>query len=138
MKKLTAYRDLTGQFPFKYTTGNRYIYVMYNYESNAILVQAIPNRQAHTIANAWENLTKRLNMNGHQYSNFLLDNEILVELKNAFKKYNTKYECVPPKIHRRNVAKRAIQTFKNNFLASLATCDPKFPIHEWDQLLPQA
>ena len=117
--------------------GNRYIYVMYDYDSNAISVQAILNKQAHTIANAWENLTNRRNMNGHKYNNFVTNNEILVELKNAFKKYNIKYECVPPKIHRRNVAKRAIQTFKNHFLEGLAICDPKFTIHEWEQLLPQ-
>ena len=59
---------------------------MYDYNSNAILVQEIPNRQAQTIANAWEKLTQRLNMNGHKYNNFKLDNEISLELKNAFKK----------------------------------------------------
>ena len=58
---------------------------MYDYDSNAILVQTIPNRQAQTIANAWENLTKRINMNGHKYNNFILDNGIYAELKNAFK-----------------------------------------------------
>ena len=66
------------------------------------------------------------------------DNEISTELKNAFKKYKIKYECVPPKIHRRNTAERAIQTFKNHFLAGLATCDPKFLITELDRLLQQA
>ena len=42
--KQTAYGDITGQFPYKSSTGNRYIYVLYDYNSNAILVQAIPNR----------------------------------------------------------------------------------------------
>ena len=64
-QKQTAYGDLTGQFPYISSTGNRYIYVMYNYNSNAILVQAIPNWQAQKIANAWETLTQRLNKNGH-------------------------------------------------------------------------
>ena len=45
---------------------------------------------------------------------------------------------MPPKIHRRNAAERAIQSFKNHFLAGIATCNPKFPIHEWDRLLQQA
>ena len=81
--------------------GNRYIYVLYDYDLNAILVQAIPNRQAQAIANAWENLTNRLNTNGHKYNNFILDTEISAELKNAFKKYEIKYECVPPKIHKK-------------------------------------
>ena len=53
--KQTAYGDLTGQFPYKSSMGNRYIYVMYNYHLNVILVQAIPNCQSQTIAHAWEN-----------------------------------------------------------------------------------
>ena len=45
---------------------------------------------------------------------------------------------MPPHIHRRNAAERAIQTFKNHLLSGLATCNSKFPISEWDRLLPQA
>ena len=111
---------------------------MYGYDSNAILVQAIQNRQAQTIANAWETLAKRINKNGHKFNNFILDNEISSELKNAFKKYNIEYECEPPKIHRRNAAERAIWTFENHFLAGLATCNPKFTINKWEKLLQQA
>ena len=45
---------------------------------------------------------------------------------------------MPPNVHRRNAAERAIRTFKAHFLAGLATCDPEYPITEWDRLLPQA
>lgn len=41
-------------------------------------------------------------------------------------------------IHRANAAERAICTFKAHFLAGLSSCDPNFPISEWDQLLDQA
>jgi hypothetical protein len=43
-----------------------------------------------------------------------------------------------PDAYRRNSAERAIQTWKNNFYAGLATCNPKFPLTEWDLLMPQA
>lgn len=33
---------------------------------------------------------------------------------------------------------RAIQTFKNHFVACLCTTDKHFPIHLWDRILPQA
>ena len=69
---------------------------------------------------------------------YILDNEISNEFKNALLKYNLAYQRVPPHIHRRNAAERAIRTFKNHFLAGLATCDPKFPVKEWDRLLEQA
>ena len=48
------------------------------------------------------------------------------------------YQLVPPHNHRANPAERAIQTFKNHFIAGLCSCDPDFPIREWDRLLPQA
>ena len=55
-----------------------------------------------TIKGIKSTLAKRINKNGNKFNNFILDNEISSELKNAFKKYNINYQCVPPKIHRRN------------------------------------
>ena len=40
---------------------------------------------------------------------------------------------IPPHIHRRNAAGRAICTFQNHFLAGLASVDPDFPIQVWGQ-----
>ena len=40
-------------------------------------------------------------------------------------------------MHRANAAERCIQTFKDHLLSGLATCNPEFPINEWDRLLPQ-
>ena len=54
-----------------------------------------------------------------------------------FDKEGIKYQLVPPHIHRRNAAERAIRTYKNHLIASLYTCDPQFPSREWDRLLPQ-
>jgi hypothetical protein len=48
------------------------------------------------------------------------------------------YQLVPPKVHRRNAAERAIRTFKNHFIAGLCSVDKNFPLHLWDKLLPQA
>ncbi len=47
-------------------------------------------------------------------------------------------QLVPPDTHRRNLAERAIQTFKSHFIAILAGLDQSFPITLWDRLLPQA
>jgi len=44
---------------------------------------------------------------------------------------------VPPNNHRRNLAERAIQTFKSHFKAVLAGVDDTFPMRLWDRLLPQ-
>ena len=52
--------------------------------------------------------------------------------------YKTNKELVPPGVHRRNAAERAIRTFQNHFIAGLCSVDKAFPLHLWDQLLPQA
>jgi len=66
-----------------------------------------------------------------------LGNEISGELKTALAKNKIDYQLTPPHIHRRNTAERAIRTFKNHFLAGLASCNPKLSIAEWDRLIPQ-
>ena len=45
---------------------------------------------------------------------------------------------MPPHIHQHNSTERAIQTFKNHFIAGLASTDPNFPLSNWCRLLPQA
>jgi hypothetical protein len=43
-----------------------------------------------------------------------------------------------PDLHRCNAAERAIQTFKNHFIAGLSSTDKHLPMHLWDRLLLQA
>jgi hypothetical protein len=59
-------------------------------------------------------------------------------LKNFFTVNDIAYQLVPPNCHRRNAAERAIRTFKEHFVARLSSCEPSFPMHLWDRLLPQA
>jgi hypothetical protein len=59
-------------------------------------------------------------------------------LKIFFTTNDVEYQLVPPHCHRRNADERAIQTFKEHFLAGLSSVDPTFPLHLWDILLPQA
>jgi hypothetical protein len=67
-----------------------------------------------------------------------MDNEASLALKSYFTENDITYQLVPPHCHRRNAAGRAIITFKEHFVASLASVDPNFPMHLWDRLLPQA
>jgi hypothetical protein len=50
---------------------------------------------------------------------------------------NINYQWVPPGTHCRNAAERAIQTFKNHFIAGLCSIDKDFPLHLWDRLVEQ-
>ena len=75
---------------------------------------------------------------GHVIKHFILDNECSQDLRQAIRKKNMDFQLVPPHVHRRNAAERAIRTFKAHFLSTLATCDPEYPIAEWDRLLVQS
>ena len=68
----------------------------------------------------------------------ILDNEVSTEFKKTIVKYwGASYQLVPPNIHRRNIAERAMQTFKAHFLVILAGVDPEFPKFMWENLLVQ-
>ena len=64
-KELT-YGDMTGAFPYTSSRGSKYIYVIYDYDSNAILVHPIKSKGALEIKNAWIKLTQRLTIHGHK------------------------------------------------------------------------
>ncbi len=67
-----------------------------------------------------------------------LDNEASTALQHAMRDEKIDFQLVPPHVHRRNAAERAIRTFKNHFIAGLCSVDPHFPLQLWDRLLPQA
>ena len=79
-----SYSDQTGKFPIQSGSGNNYMFVMYDYDSNAILVKAIPNRQAATIQDAWTDKLQILQRNGHKPDLHIIDNECSDNLKTAF------------------------------------------------------
>jgi hypothetical protein len=56
---------------------------------------------------------------------------------NSSMKNDCKLQLDEPHNHRINAAERAIQTFKDAFIAALVTTDKDFPIQLWDRLMPQ-
>ena len=126
----TAYTDLTGRFPMRSSRGNQYILLKYHYDGNCIYGTAIKDRKASTLTTAWEQLHKMFARAGAAPNTYVMDNEISNELIEALKDNNTTYQLVPPYTHRRNLAERAIQTYKNHFKAGLASVDPNFSLSE--------
>jgi len=133
-----VYTDPTGRFIVPSSTGNNYLLVLYDYDSNAILVAPMKTRTAGSIVAAYKTLHKRLCDAGLRPLLQRLDNECSAALKNFMREEDIDYQLAPPGIHRRNAAERAIRTFKNHFIAALCSVDKDFPLHLWDKLLPQA
>ena len=55
-EKMLGYMDLCGPFPFKSSSGNEYLLVVYNYTGNSIMVEPIKNCQAKTITEGWKKI----------------------------------------------------------------------------------
>ena len=132
-----GYMDLTGRFPHKSSSGNEYILIIYDYDSNAILAEALKSRKGAEIKRGWKVLHEQLKTRGNDPNIYVLDNECSSHLKTAMTEESIDWQLATPYLHRTNAAERAIRTFKNHFLAGLATTHPNFPISEWDKLLPQ-
>ena len=130
--------DLTGKFPYTSRRGNQYILVGYHYDANYITAVPLKNRTAGEITKAWKQTNETFSKAGIQPNTYVMDNETSKELLHALTKNNIQYQLAPPHIHRTNAAEKAIQTFKNHFTSGLSVCNSKFPIEEWDHLIPQA
>ena len=130
--------DLTGRFPVTSSRGNKYIFVLYDYDSNAILVEPLQNRSGLSIVNAYTNLLDRLKKAGLKPKLQKLDNEASQALRDYMHEQDIDFQLAPPHCHRRNAAERAIRTYKNHLIAGLATTDPEFPLRLWCRLLRQS
>ena len=132
-----TYSDLTGRFPFTSSSGNKYILVLYHFHSNAILATPLKGRTDTHHTEGLEVLLRPLLLAGFKPDIHMMDNEASQKVKNFLTLNKIAYQLAPPHIHRRNIAERAIRTFKNHFISGLATTDKLFPIHLWDKLIQQ-
>ena len=68
----------------------------------------------------------------------ILYNKVSADFKiNIVEYWGAAYQLVPPNVHQRNIAERAIHTFKVHLLLVLAGVDPTFPKVLRDKLLVQ-
>ena len=137
-EKQKGYMDLTGRFPYKSSRGHEYVLIVYDYDSNAILAEPLVSRLGSEIARGWKTIHQRLSHRGVEPNLYVLDNECSEILKQSMTKEEVQWQRATPYMHRTNAAERAICTFKNHFVAGLATIHPEYPITEWDRLVPQA
>ena len=137
--KLTGvvYNDCTGNFPFMSLDGNVCFLVMYHYETNAIFAVAIPGLDSKSILEAYKKIFEYLVSKGYKPKVNVMDNQATKTIKEYLLTQQCALQLVEPHNHRVNAAERAIQTFKNRFIAALGTTDSEFPVQLWDKMAPQ-
>ena len=118
-KEVKIYSDLCGRLPTTSRRGNKYIYVMYMYECNAILTTETKNINEKVTIRAFTSLTEDLRSQGTNPCFHFMDNEASTTLKLTMNNMNIKYQLVPTSNHISKNAEISIQTFKNHFIAGM-------------------
>jgi hypothetical protein len=118
--------------------GNKYIMVLYEYDSNVILAEPIKNIKAAELIRAFQVMETKLTARGLQPKLTRLGNEASQLLKSYLHDKNITFQLVPPYSHRINASEREIRSFKDHLIACICSMDKAFPMHMWDILLPQA
>ena len=134
----TMYTDQTGRFPVQSSRGNKLLMVLFEVDGNYIDAEPMKDSHETSLIKAYSTLWSWITKSGKvRPTVHILDNEASARFKETIRQ-NCDLQLVPPDTHRRNLAERAIQTFKSHFLAILAGVDPSFPMTLWDRLVPQA
>jgi hypothetical protein len=131
------YTDQTGRFPTTSRRGNKYVMILYDYDSNAILAEPLKSKSEGEMIRAYTKLHEYLSGRGLKPRLQKLDNECPAGLKQFMTQHEVDFQLVPLHIHQRNSAKHAISSWKDHFIAGLSSTDKQFIMHLWCRLIPQ-
>jgi hypothetical protein len=135
--KKTMYSNRTGRFSQVSSLGNKYIMVIHNVDSNSSWVEALKDNTGGKLILARARALEQMRKAGIIPTHQVMDNQASAAYKKAIGDSDMTYELVPPDNHQQNMAKKAIQTFKDHFVGVLSGCAPSFPMHLRCQLPPQ-
>jgi hypothetical protein len=96
------YTDQTGRFPVVSSKGNKYIMILYDYDSNAILAQPIKDRTAPELLKVFQVMEQEVVVRGLKPKLMKLDNDASTFLKTYLHQQNITFQLVPPYSHIRN------------------------------------
>jgi hypothetical protein len=112
-------------------------FVLYHYKANCILASPIVGLDNKSIFKAYKTRFRELEAKGFQPKLIVMDNQATKHIKQYLTDNECRLQLVEPHNHHVHVAERAIQTFKDAFIAALATTDSNFPLQLWDKFIPQ-
>ena len=130
--------DQTGRFPVTSSRVSKYLMVLYDHDSNAILAEPLTSCRERELIQAPCVLHTYLSDRSLNPQYQMLDTECPGGLKKFLRDSSIRFQLVPPHLHHTNAAERVIQTYKDHLIDGLIICDPNFFLHLWDQLIPHA
>ena len=113
-----VYGDPTGPFVAPSISENKYILVVYDYDINTIFEEPFASRKTGSQIESYETILTVLISHGLTPKMLTMDNEVS-KVRVDILEPTTAVQLVPPHLHMRNAAERAIQTFKSHFMSIL-------------------
>ena len=136
IKSGKMFTDQTGTFPVRSFNNMKLIFVAYVYDINAILAVPLKSRTKEAMTDAFTQVIHYLNKQECKPKVNVMDNECSKAVEEHIKGHGIDIELCPPKNHQGNgPGERAIPTYKNHLISTLATVDPECPIQQWDEFL---
>ena len=113
--------DFTSKLPVTSNRGNKYLFVLNDYDSNHILICPMKSRADSEFTRVVMDLHEHLLTRGIKPAYTRLENEASPAFQRELKTKNIDFQLSLSGMHRRNAAERAIITFKDHFIAGLCS-----------------
>ena len=126
MKNMLA-MDLPGRYPITSASGNKYVFIMLDCDTNYIRAIPMKSRETGEMIRCYTACYDYFKSRGFTSKLIRLDNEVSTKLIKQIQLDNLDYQLAAPGDHRRNPAERAIQSFKDHFISIRAGTDCEFP-----------
>ena len=125
----TIYIYQTGRFLHASSRGFHYQMIVHEIDGNSTWFEPMKNKLQGGIIRARRAALFRMKLQHIVPLRQILDNEISEAYKVEIRHTGMTYQLVPPDDHRRNLAEREIQTWKNHFVSILSGAASTFPLH---------
>ena len=123
-----THSDATGALPVRGRSGALYQIVFFHEDSNYIHVETSKSRKGPDLLTALQQAMNFFAKRGAPPLIVRMDNECAKDTKTWLATTQMQLELTPVSQHRTNKAERAIATWKDHFIATLATVDPNCPL----------
>jgi hypothetical protein len=112
--------------------------LLYNYDQNSIHAEIVKDHTSASYIAAYNRGLEEMAKDGIYPTHEVMDNVLSKEIADNLATRHIKVHLVPVDDHRTNKAERAIRTFKDHWIANLASVSKSFPLSGIRHLLPQA
>ena len=132
-----TYSNQTVKLPLQSSRGHNYVFILYDYDYNAIMSVALKYLQAKSIVDTLQHFFDQLKDNGYTPELHIINNECSDLFKNSFQNITLASNVLPSHSNRQNLSEHAIQTWKHNLISGISTCDTDLHPAEWYHLMHQ-